>query len=362
MGRRLERIPSLDGLRAVSIALVVFSHLIGNLGVPVFVFGNLGVRIFFVISGYLITSILLEEMTRTSTLNLKKFYFRRTLRIFPAYYFFLLAIFILTLLGVYHIPNSDFLIPSFYLSNYLTPLPWEIGHTWSLSVEEQFYLLFPGILLVLGITKTRELLIYIILLIPFVRLFHLIVWQINEEANIPFWFTFSFHTNMDTLASGCLLAVVKDSLHNNKLHNAFLRSPGAMIVVASIVFVTVFYFSNFAMFYSFVGLTILNFSIALGLDWLITNPETGIGRLLNSPPFVFIGVMSYSIYLWQQPFLKYSDEQWWTRPPYNLILLISCSLFSYYIIEKTFLHLRKNWEKNIFIKTENMIAKTEEPA
>jgi peptidoglycan/LPS O-acetylase OafA/YrhL len=89
MNNQKNRIPSLDGLRAISILLVILDHFLSNLGFPIntFLFGNLGVRIFFIISGFLITSILMEEIEKTSTINLVKFYFRRTLRIFPAYYF-----------------------------------------------------------------------------------------------------------------------------------------------------------------------------------------------------------------------------------------------------------------------------------
>jgi peptidoglycan/LPS O-acetylase OafA/YrhL len=339
-----ERIPSLDGLRAISIGLVVFSHLIGNLGIPVFEYGNLGVRIFFIISGFLITSILLAELVSTSTLNLKKFYFRRTLRIFPAYYFFLLVTFVLSLNGIFQIPASQFLIPVFYLSNYLAPLSWELGHTWSLAVEEQFYLLFPGVMLLLGINRLREVLIYVILLIPVIRLLNLMILQTHSE-HIPFSFTFAFHNNMDALACGCLLAIGRDALRKNEIYNSFLTTRPGIAALLVLIVAVVFYSTEYLIIYAFVGTTVLNFSIVFCIDWLISNPESRLGRVLNSKPFVFVGVISYSIYLWQQPFLKFAEGQWWTHFPINVILLTTCAILSYFLVEKTFLNLRKRGEK-----------------
>ena len=174
MDTQPNRIPCLDGLRAISIGLVVVSHFIGTLGLQInTTVGNLGVRVFFVISGFLITSILAAEFEKTSDLNLKKFYFRRTLRIFPAYYFYIAVIFLFTVLGFYDIPMSAFLAPLTYTSNYLFPNVWELGHTWSLSVEEQFYLLFPGIFLIFGLSKSKKLLLFIILVTPLIRLLNL---------------------------------------------------------------------------------------------------------------------------------------------------------------------------------------------
>ena len=101
----------------------------------------------------------------------------------------------------------------------------------------------------------------------------------------------------------------------------------------------------------------MNLSIAGCIDWLITNNQSVFGKVLNFAPIRFIGVLSYSIYLWQQPFLRYSADLWWTYFPFNLILLMCFSLFSYFAIEKTFLQLRKRWEKALFfVKTENAPA------
>ncbi len=94
-------------------------------------------------------------------------------------------------------------------------------------------------------------------------------------------------------------------------------------------------------------MTIVNVSVALCVDWLIVNHQKILGRILNSPPFKFIGVMSYSLYLWQQPFINYSENVPLTYFPLNIILMILLSLLSYYIIERRFLRWRQVWEKNL---------------
>ena len=113
------RIPSLDGLRTISIALVIAGHLLHVVGFGESSnLGNLGVRVFFVISGFLITGLLLKEIEKTSDINLLKFYFRRTLRIFPPFYFYLLVIFAAVLHGFATISLKSFFLASFYLTDY----------------------------------------------------------------------------------------------------------------------------------------------------------------------------------------------------------------------------------------------------
>jgi peptidoglycan/LPS O-acetylase OafA/YrhL len=347
-----ERIPSLDGLRAISIALVVVTHELWGQGIDLngYYSGNLGVRIFFIISGFLITSILISESERHSTISLRKIYFRRILRIFPAYYFYLLSVFWWYLFAADH--SFSVLIPPLtYVTNYMFWVsPWELGHTWSLAVEEQFYLLFPALLLFLGASNIKKLLIFVVIVTPILRICTVEYFQMSDPQTI-YRINFYFHNNMDILACGCLLAIYRNELHSYNLYTKFLNSHRAFI---GLVFLVPFlgFNSDRIYFFNGLGMTLMNLSIAICIDWLITNNHTMFGKILNSSPFRFVGVLSYSLYLWQQPFSSYSEEQVWTHFPYNLILLISCSLFSYYVIEKTFLQLRKTWEKNIFTKKE----------
>jgi peptidoglycan/LPS O-acetylase OafA/YrhL len=349
METQTNRIPCLDGLRAISIGLVVISHLFWGSGYQFnsFSTGNLGVRIFFIISGFLITSILLSEWNKTSTLNLKKFYFRRTLRIFPAYYFYLLVLFLAALLGFYQTDFYTFLPSLTYTSNYLHSPIWILGHTWSLSVEEQFYLLFPGIFLILKLKDTKKFLIFILLITPIVRLAMLFLFPNTDNQDLLLTIEHSFHTNMDVLATGCLLAFSRANLHKTNFYNKFLQSKIFVAFLLATV-ITIAFNSNFTLFFYGIGLTLMNIFIAVSIDWMIINQHTIFGKILNSKPLVFAGALSYSLYLWQEPFTKYSAELIWTQFPFNIILMILFSLFSYYIIERRFLQLRQYLEKSLF--------------
>ena len=160
MSRQAGRIASLDGLRAISIGLGLLGHLAGTRFFPLtsaagdfFALAETGVLIFFIISGFLITTLLLHELDNSGRINLLKFYFRRTLRIFPPYYFLIAVLLVLRFLGYISLSNYDVLHAFTYTSNYFYPEGWYLGHPWSLSVEEQFYLLWPAILLLSGKRK-----------------------------------------------------------------------------------------------------------------------------------------------------------------------------------------------------------------
>lgn len=343
-----KRIPSLDGLRAISVLLVVFTHFVGELPLAINrAMGNLGVRFFFVISGFLITSILLAEFNKTATINLTKFYFRRTLRIFPAFYFYLLIIGLFSVAGVLQIPFGSFISPLTYTSNYFDPGAWELGHSWSLSIEEQFYLLFPGLMLMSTILFYRKLLILLVILSPLIRI---ISYRQLEGGDFPLWFYFGFHTNIDALAIGSLLAIYRNQLHENEHYKRFLSSSTAFFLLPLIIAAVVYNYTYQSLYHG-LGITVLNFSIVLLLDWLIVNHTSLPGKFLNLRPICFIGTLSYSIYLWQQPFSKYFADKWWTHFPVNFILIAVFSLLSYYFIEKKFLALRQALENKLFNKS-----------
>ena len=147
-----RRIPSLDGLRAVSIALVISWHS-GFLGFGLrrLDYGNLGVRIFFLISGFLITAILLEELTSAGRIDLRSFYVRRVARIIPAYWCFLATVALLVPTGLVAARYSEFIAALLYYSNYVH-VGLALVATWSLSVEEQFYLLWPITLVLFSVS------------------------------------------------------------------------------------------------------------------------------------------------------------------------------------------------------------------
>src|SRR5690242_7033616 len=164
------RIPSLDGLRAVSIMLVLLGHLAGTENSPADLkfltnYANFGVRVFFVISGFLITGLLLKEHAYSGRIDLRQFYVRRFYRIVPAAYAFLIVM----VISAHHsLRPRDIALGFLYLTNYVYPRPWVLGHLWSLAVEEQFYLLWP-LLLVCFFRRRRLICMFGIGLPPLIR-------------------------------------------------------------------------------------------------------------------------------------------------------------------------------------------------
>lgn len=338
-----NRIPSLDGLRTISVTLVIISHFLpllgysdkGNLGM-------LGVKFFFVISGFLITGLLLKEIDKTSTINLTKFYFRRTLRIFPPYYFYLLILFIFTKINS-DLPTESFFYAVTYTSNYFVPTTWNLLHTWSLSVEEQFYLIYPFVLIFFGHRKIVWLLIALIVISPFLRLtdYHLY----SESGKM--WIYYGFHANADGLATGCLMAIFYERLHKNSFYLKILNSR--LFFIAPILLILTNSMTEPRRFYLGVTFTVSNFLIAMCIDWAITNYKNNLlGNLLNSAPMEKIGVMSYSIYMWQQPFLNHDTKLWFNVFPYNFIGIAVFSCLSYFLIEKVSLRWRGKLERSFF--------------
>lgn len=346
-----QRIPSLDGLRAVSILLVVFSHLWFTRS-PIaayFDLGTLGVKVFFVISGFLITSLLLNELSHKGNINLKKFYFRRMFRIFPPYYFFLLITLLLGLAGMIEYSLGGFLAAALYITDYSNNL-WYLGHTWSLSVEEQFYLLWPFILVYAGKKWALVLIVCIVVAAPFGRL--LVYHFVSKE-----WFVLQggFHGNIDILAAGCLLAFVRGRLHESRIYRQVLGAQPLIYLPFLILIINTLHAHPKIYF---IGLTAMNLLIAFCIDAAVTHPEQFAGRLLNTPVLVFIGVMSYSIYLWQELFVKIDEVplafDWMVV---RVALIATTSLFSYFIIEKPSLKLRQRFEKRLF-GSHNITAST----
>ncbi|MEO6981113.1 MAG: acyltransferase, partial [Mucilaginibacter sp.] len=156
-------LPALDGLRGISIIIVISSHFAANTALTDYFYGDIGVEIFFVISGFLITTLLLKEKIKFKRVSLKKFYVRRALRIVPVSYLFLTVMLLLNHKLTLGIPSVNFLASYTYLRN--LPLKdtyeWYTGHFWSLSVEEQFYLCFPFFI----VTSTNKFLVIAVLLI-----------------------------------------------------------------------------------------------------------------------------------------------------------------------------------------------------
>lgn len=322
-----RRIPSLDGLRAISITLVILSHLVKWKHISGEVLGNygtLGVFIFFVLSGYLITNILLGEYRRTSGINLRNFYIRRAFRIFPAAFAFLAIATIIywKQVGWFHVAAAVF-----YFANMDLGRPWIFGHLWSLSIEEQFYLLWP-----LALKKWYQHRTWIVLgafwITPVFRTI-LYAFKVRDGwvSSLPI---FSCH-----LAIGCLLAILAPRLSR-------IRGTLALLMLAALVMIP--WFAGTTPARTLVSLFVLTPLLDVSAAGLVIHVIQTPYRALNWAPVAWLGRISYSLYLWQELFCSNAAF----HGGYILVLpSIACACLSYYLVEQPVLRLRDRWTPQI---------------
>jgi peptidoglycan/LPS O-acetylase OafA/YrhL len=350
----LPRIQGLDGLRAFSICLVLLAHLSGTRGfwlpppVPSFLshftLGTLGVRVFFVISGFLITSLLMAEQRRTGTIHLRRFYYRRTLRIFPPYYLYLLIVAGLWVAQLVPLKPGDLWHAITYTMNYHRDRSWYVGHAWSLAVEEQFYLLWPLLFRWLGESRARHSLLGYILIAP--------IWRLAIAFILPghtLGIGETFFTTADAIACGCALALGRQYLLDRPRYRKLMNSRAYLLVIPLVLVVNAL--GRFAKFDWLIGITVQNVLIALFVERVTRSSQGWVPVVLNSRPAVLIGLWSYSIYLWQQPILNHHDQvSWFTAFPVNLPLCLAVAASSYYLVERPALRLRQRFEQRLFPK------------
>jgi peptidoglycan/LPS O-acetylase OafA/YrhL len=202
---------------------VLVGHFGGTRGLRRLDFGigdyaHLGVLCFFVISGFLITSLLLSEHAANRGISLKLFYVRRALRIFPASYAYIGCVSLLGLAGIIHLEAWDLVHAVTYTVNYAPHVSCLIGHLWSLSVEEQFYLLWPFAFVALGPRRAMWVAVGVILLGPVARSALRLFLYETPYYNIPM-----FPMVADSLAAGCLLAGARGWLENQPLYSQMFR-------------------------------------------------------------------------------------------------------------------------------------------
>jgi len=336
------RIPSLDGLRALSISFVLLAHATASLPAlhGASALSAFGVRVFFVISGYLITSLLIKEEQKTGTISLRHFYLRRTLRIFPPFYLFVVVVTLGAAVGWFSVERLDVLAALTYTTNYHQERGWDLGHAWSLAVEEQFYLLWPFLVKYLGSAKASRVAIATVVAAPLLRI-GLLMFAPSFRDGIGY----TFPTVADAIATGCLLACYAPRLAAMPRVVAFLQRPAFWWIP---VIALAAKFGPSAKLDCLLWQSVSNFGIAL-LIWRVVNlPGDWAGRLLNARPVVFVGVLSYSLYLWQQPFLSPHSTLAVARFPLNLAIAFTLALASYHLIERPALRLRARLERRLW--------------
>ncbi len=355
------RLPSLDGWRALSILLVLGGHCTYTAGFPpglrdgfVAVFdGALGVRFFFCISGFLITYLMLQEADRTGRMSLRDFYVRRTLRILPVYFLFLAVLFGLQQFTPLKLSSAEWFSSLTFTVNFGSK-QWVNGHLWSLAVEEQFYLCWPVVFALGGLAASRQRVLAVlavpILVTPGLRvLCHL---KLLPGAGWSCELLHALLVHVDVLAIGCVGAVIyKD--HSETLRRWLCSRPGLVSGLAvSLIILPLVLQRHFLAGFFTVPLAVpcetLGF-VTLMLQSVLL-PGWGVYRVLNSAVACQLGVLSYSLYIWQQLFCAppatYGLEQaWWLAFPGWLVPALGVAALSYYGFERPFLSLRARFRR-----------------
>ena len=338
--------PSIDGLRGVAILTVIFYHSSVGSRWNNWTDGTIGVLIFFVISGFLITTLLLKEKVREGKVSLKKFYIRRVLRIFPVAYLYIFTLIILHHWFNFKLSVVNIVTSLLYLKNFPTDSSWLTGHFWTLSVEEQFYLFMP-ILLVTNVNRYIKFLVVVFLLVPVIDYigFNNLGITYTNKALHSCIFIFLALLDKGTLyiLFGSLLSILvfKKIIVPKRFKNRYYLSLVLFLAAFLVHFV-----------YLVPGIpyvTAIMFTLLIGSALLLNLYENNfLTSVLGSPVLVKIGKLSYSLYIWQQLFtlnqpwsgkFKYSDSVW-----LNLAALFIVAFCSYNFFELKFLKLKKHFE------------------
>jgi peptidoglycan/LPS O-acetylase OafA/YrhL len=340
--------PALDGLRALSIIAVLLYH--DESLIPG---GYLGVDIFFVLSGFLITSLLFAEWRRAGQIDLRRFYLRRALRLFPA-----LAVLLMVsgafALAFPHAPQTPKIFRGLgysllYITNWANGtdpmLLGPLSHTWSLAVEEQFYLLWPILFIaLLRLTKGRRSLTLAILGLALASA----AWRaILFLSGTTFWRLYNgTDSRADSLLVGCVVAVAMMRLDLPRVIGGpraarWLACAGGIALAGLMVSQPLQWSGYYLGWFFLVALAAA--ALVLGV---LTNPDWVFTRVLSWGPLVWIGRLSYSLYLWHYPiygFVK-SERLGLDRTVVivlRLLLAFVAAIGSYYLVERPFLSLKK---------------------
>lgn len=312
-------LPSIDSLRALAVLAVIIYHVDVNY-LPG---GFLGVDLFFVLSGYLISSLIIKEFRKTGTVNLYNFYIRRARRLLPAVYFMItvgLVVMVLfnevllrkshldAIFGYIYSSNWWYIFHKLdYFDSFGAQSPFK--HLWSLAIEEQFYMIFPLLFLLVnrkkkskdGTYKLNKNFLYVVLGLILVSLIaHILLFDINNISRIYF--------GTDTRAFSLLVGVVGAILYPmERLHakvtpqQNMIYSVVSLVSIATLITVMIYTSEYNTLLYRGGFLLVA----ILGLIVIISSGKqhTLMSRLLSFKPIVFIGKISYSLYLWHFPVL-----------------------------------------------------------
>jgi len=338
--------PALDGVRALAIAPVLLYH---SAFPQVFQSGRAGVDLFFVLSGFLITNLLIEEWNRLGTVEVGRFYARRVLRLAPAMLCVLAFVWGAALaqggLGTTPAAMARFtLLVLTYTNNWAsalhsTSVPAPLGHFWSLAVEEQFYLVWPWLLVVAFRSRIslRALLIILLMSTAAFSMWRTVLWEINHD---PFRGVFGTDTRATGLLIGSSIAVAR--------HLGMRTSRGfaAILVGAGMVLYVLIIPKPYDLegWFMLGGLQPVELAACMMIIGLTASSSVPFASVLESPVFLWLGRRSYALYLWNWPLSLLARATLPHAPLLSSVLAILCTFaaaeLSFRYLERPVLRLR----------------------
>jgi peptidoglycan/LPS O-acetylase OafA/YrhL len=333
---KFRHYPELDGFRGLAVLMVVAGHLLffsyGNHSQ----LGSLGVLLFFVLSGFLITGVLLNEKDARGRISLSNFYLRRVLRLAPALLIFLATVTALIYFrAIVDVPWYEVLFGLFYVANIVGhSLP--LGHLWSLSLEEQFYAMWPWLV---ARMPTRRLLFIAAAITSAVALLRMVtVWNgwfphnpgtVNRRP----WF------RIDSIMIGCLLCIAM----TDDIWRARVTRVVAAISPTLVWIVLLGWTAAVGRIFPTTFLTVQTVLCAILLGQLVLCPTPLMSAIFRNPILQHLGRISYGLYLWQQLFVDNPNAHWGALQtfPINVIVPLAIAELSYWLVEVRFLRWKE---------------------
>ena len=336
---------NLDVLRGIAVLLVLGRHF--EYFPRWTAIGWAGVDLFFVLSGFLISGLLFKEWKQRGNLSVSTFYIRRAFKIYPSFYVFLSLTSLIPLFGLlpyFRVTSRPFLITALFWRNYFpadaTTSLW--GHSWSLAVEEHFYIVLPVLLWLMQLRRSRDPFRPLLVLVPAIAVLVLILryragWD-GAATGYEAWLL-PTHLRMDSLFFGVLLSYLWH-FHSNRFA-AMARSPFSLIPIAAAIEVLFIYPLESAVMHTF-GFTVLYLGFGFLLV-MVVDLDPGKTAVVFLKPIARIGVYSYSIYLWHLVVGAFIPQMGFWRFVLYIGLSIGTGAFASNAVEFGALRLRDRW-------------------
>ncbi len=355
----LKYIKGFDGLRAISIIMVFVTHLgfieaianpVYNWRVSMLCSGNTGVNIFFVLSGFLITRILLREKLITGRISLRNFYIRRFLRLLPPLIIFYAAIIFLMGFGFIEPQWFGLTLSVFYLYNFVPHRYYsgELGPTWSLALEEQYYIFWPFV--VAFFRKYIPLLVLVILILCIVAKIYIPGMSVHHNGKTYPLNTYSymerwFFPAVAPIMIGALSSFIQ--FNNEPLFRKYFSGKLTPALVAAFVFFMPAFVPVAAFRLEYMMQLLQVVSVAVLLIWILYNQQSVLTRVLDVKPLAYIGKISYGLYVYHGIFIRTGrGDLYMQQFPLNLFLTVLVAIVSYEFYEKKILKLKSRFHSD----------------